>query len=142
MRIPIEDVEEAEFQMSPMIDVVFQLLIFFMCASHFSTMEKVELEIPVANRAVVPRERPHRFIVNIQADGTLYGSFIQVNSINELKEMVKAKKVETPDLKIYLRADQRTEHVHVKKVMAAMAELGIDDFIFGAFIPGEEFEKR
>ncbi len=42
-----------------------------------------------------------------------------------------------PDVKVYLRADKETSHVHVRKVMNAMGEMGIDEFIFGAFIPGE-----
>ena len=49
--------------------------------------------------------------------------------------MVEQRKEADPTVKIYLRADQLTEHKHVRKVMGAMAELGIDDFIFGAFIP-------
>jgi biopolymer transport protein ExbD len=49
--------------------------------------------------------------------------------------MVKSHKESNPAIKIYLRADQETEHRHVRKVMNAMGESGVDDFIFGAFIP-------
>ena len=69
MRIPIDDSKDAAFQMAPMIDMVFLLLVFFMCASHMSTEQNAELDIPTATRAVVPKERPGRFTVNIKADG-------------------------------------------------------------------------
>ena len=136
MHIPIEQEEEAKFQMAPMIDMVFLLLVFFMCASHLSTVQSVELEIPTATRAVVPRERPHRFTVNVTQDGEIYGGS-QPLELGELKAMIKDYKEADPALKIYLRADQLTPHRHVRKVMSAMGELGIDDFVFGAFIPNE-----
>jgi len=136
MKIPIDTSEEAKFIMAPMIDMVFLLLVFFMCASHLSTVQSVELEIPTATKAVVPKERPDRFVVNITRDGILYGGSVRM-SMDDLKATVKAHKESVPELKIYLRADQQTEHRQVKKVMAAMAELGIDDFVFGAFIPNE-----
>jgi biopolymer transport protein ExbD len=126
--------EDAQFVMTPMIDMVFLLLVFFMCASHLSTVQNVELEIPTATRAVVPKERPDRFIVNITRDGTFYSGSAPVE-LDVLKAMVKERKAAVRGLRVYVRADQETSHKHVKKVMNVMAELGIDDFIFGAFIP-------
>ena len=134
MKIPLGEQEEAEFEMAPMIDMVFLLLIFFMCASHMSVLQNIELDIPTADKAVVPRDRPNRFIINIRKDGELFSGNIPTD-IAGLKDMVKVHKEEAPDLKVYLRADKETAHRHVKKVMAVMAEAGIDDFIFGAFIP-------
>ncbi len=126
--------EEMSFQIAPLIDLTFQLLIFFMCASHWSVMQNIDLEIPIARKAVVPKERPSRFVINIQKDGTLYGGPFIAPTLEDLKVMIKEAKASFPDLRVYLRADKETSHVHVKKVMSIMAELGIDDFIFGAFL--------
>ena len=138
MKTPLEQFAEddAKFEMAPMIDMVFLLLVFFMCASHLSTVQSVPMEIPTATKAVVPKERPDRYVVNITRDGTIYGGNTKMD-LDELRAVVKEYKEASPDLKLYLRADQQTPHKHVKKVMGAMAELGIDDFIFGAFIPNE-----
>ena len=136
MKINLPEQEDAKFVMAPMIDMVFLLLVFFMCASHLSTVQNVELEIPTATKAVVPKDRPDRFTVNITADGRIFGGNTEV-TLDELKAMVNEYKAAAPDLKIYLRADQTTPHKYVRKVMSAMGELGIDDFVFGAFIPSE-----
>jgi biopolymer transport protein ExbD len=136
MKIPLEESADAKFAMAPMIDMVFLLLVFFMCASHLSTVQSVELEIPTATKAVVPKERPDRFVINVDRDGLIYGGNVQL-TLDQLKAMVTEHKEAAPALKVYLRADQQTSHRHVKKVMGVMAELGIDDFIFGAFIPNE-----
>jgi len=136
MKIPVDNSDDAKFVMAPMIDMVFLLLVFFMCASQLSQTQSVPLEIPTATKAVVPRERPDRFVVNIDKDGNLYGGNVPVE-LADLKAMVLEHKAANPDLKVYLRADQETTHKEVRKVMGVMGEAGIADFIFGAFIPNE-----
>ena len=136
MKIPIDTTEEAHFEMAPMIDMVFLLLIFFMCASHLSVLQNVPLEIPTADKAVVPRERPDRAVINITTDGTLYAANVPL-PLGDLKRLIADRKAANPELKVYLRADRDTPHKHVRRVMNAMGEIGVDDFIFGAFIPSE-----
>ena len=136
MKIPIDEGEDAKFVMAPMIDMVFLLLVFFMCASHLSTVQSVELEIPTATKAVVPKDRPDRFVVNITADGLVYAGSDEI-TIEALRAVIKEYKESTPGLRVYLRADQTTPHKYVRKVMHVIAEAGVDDFIFGAFIPNE-----
>jgi len=136
MRIVQDDVEEAKFQMVPMIDMVFLLLIFFMCASSVSQNRTKKLEMPVATKGVVPKDRPDRWTVNILADGTFF-SGDKVTTIDDLKiEMAGRLKAE-PKTKVYVRADANAKHKEVKKVLTAMAAIGVDDFIFGVYTPGE-----
>ncbi len=142
MKIPLGKEDEAKFEMAPMIDMVFLLLIFFMIASRLSVLQNIELEIPTAEKAVVPKERPERFVVNIDKDGLVHagadplGLSNDPDALSVLRDKIKDQKELMPHLRVYLRADQMTDHVHVKRVMGIMAEAGIDDFIFGAFIPG------
>ena len=141
MKIPLDNEEEAKFEMAPMIDMVFLLLIFFMIASRMSVLQNIELEIPTATKAAVPKERPQRFVVNITDAGIVHagaealGASDSPDVLGELRDMIKDQKETFPELRVYLRADQMTDHVHVKRVMNIMAEAGVDDFIFGAFIP-------
>jgi len=133
MKMPLDTSEEAKFAMAPMIDMVFLLLVFFMCASRLSQLQTVELEIPDATKAVVPKERPDRVVVNVTSAGDVLVGMQAVADDNELRDVIKQYKESTPDIKVYLRADKDSEHKHVRKIMAVMGELGIDDFIFGAF---------
>ena len=135
MKIEPPKEAEPEFAMAPMIDMVFLLLVFFMCASHMSQSQNIELKIPTASKAVVPKERPDRFVINIEENGTVHKGMQAVKSIDDLAADVKAERERNPDIKVYLRADANTEHRQVKKVMNAMAEAGVDDFIFGVYIP-------
>lgn len=134
MKTVFEDKEEAKFEMAPMIDMVFLLLVFFMCVSHLTRDNNIKLNIPTASKGVVPKERPDRWVVNIKEDGMLYSGSAQVE-LEALKNILKAQVEENPNQKIYLRADKNTRHKEIKKVMNAMAEVGIDDFIFGVYTP-------
>lgn len=136
MKPPLQDTEEAKFAMAPMIDMVFLLLVFFMIASRLSVIQTVELEIPEADKAVVPKERPDRLTININKDGNMWvGAQYVEKDIQAVRELAQEYKDSYQDIKVYLRADKETEHEHVRKVMDAMAELGLDNFIFGAHKP-------
>jgi len=136
MRIQLEAKDETKVQMAPMIDMVFLLIIFFMTASHLSAHKSKALDIPVATHGVLPKERPDRWTVNIEADGTIFSGQEEVD-VETLKRVVGERVAVDPDLKVYLRADKKTPHREVKAVMNAMAEAGVGDFIFGVFTPGE-----
>ncbi len=136
MRIRLDEKEETKVQMAPMIDMVFLLIIFFMTASHLSAYKSKTLDIPVATHGVLPKERPDRWTVNIEADGTVFSGQEPV-AVDALKRLVAERLKEDPGLKVYLRADKKTPHREVKSVMTAMAEAGVGDFIFGVFTPGE-----
>ncbi len=136
MKIALDAGPDTGFDMSPMIDMVFLLLIFFMIASRFSVQQNIELEIPTADKAAVPQERHDRFTVNVLRDGGLaiYGNAEPV-SPEELRLAFQRERSLVPDTKIYIRADQDTDFRHVRRVLTIMAEEGLDESIFGAFVP-------
>jgi len=135
MRIRERKEEEPQFQMAPMIDMVFLLLVFFMMASHLSQKQNIKLDMPTAEAGVVPKERPDRYVVNITTNGMLFSGMNPIE-LEDLGDTVKNQLLENPSMKIYLRADRNAPYREVRKVMMAMANAGIDDFIFGVFTPG------
>jgi biopolymer transport protein ExbD len=134
MKMPNLEMEEAKFAMAPMIDMVFLLLVFFMCASHMSTQTSLPVNIPFASKGVVPKDRPDRWVVNITADGSVFSGSTPIE-LADLRNAIAAARKADPNLKVYLRADANALHKEVRKVMGAMAEAGIDDFIFGVYAP-------
>ena len=61
-----------EINLTPMIDVVFQLIIFFMCAMKFKTLAmKLEMDLPKgAGMSVEPMTRKELTSVRVQIDQT------------------------------------------------------------------------
>jgi biopolymer transport protein ExbD len=133
MKIDLGKGEEAKFEMAPMIDMVFLLLVFFMMASQMSQRQNIKMNIPEATKAVVPKERPDRWVVNINKDGEIFEGESQI-TLKQLSVRVEEQVKNNPKTKVYLRADMDTKHKEVKKVMTAMAKAGVSDFIFGVFV--------
>jgi biopolymer transport protein ExbD len=133
MNINLGQEEEAKFEMAPMIDMVFLLLVFFMMASQMAQLQNIPLEIPEATKAVVPKERPNRWVVNINKDGDIYEGD-QPMELKQLSKRIEAQVKLNPKTKVYLRADVDTKHKKVKEVMTEMAKAGVSDFIFGVFV--------
>jgi len=70
-RIRTED--EVSFQLAPMIDMTFLLLIFFMVTSKLSKEQiKMDIRLPVASAAVLPKDLGNRDLLNIDAEGRYF----------------------------------------------------------------------
>jgi biopolymer transport protein ExbD len=132
MKLTKFNIEEEEVQMAPMIDMVFLLLIFFIVASHFTEMELIEIDVPVAKNAAVPEDRDHRRTITITADEKIYLG-VKEHDLEDIGEVVEKERQKVPGLKIFLRADERLKHGRVRDVMKACAEAGAAEIIFATY---------
>lgn len=124
--------EEIGFQMAPMIDCVFLLIIFFMSAANQRQAEKVKIEVPEAANATVAKDQSGRGTVTIMNDGKIYVGTIP-SSLDDVARLVEAGLRENPSLRIFLRADSRVPYKSVREVMGRIAEGGVSDIIFATY---------
>jgi len=145
MKLRSVEEPEANIDMTPMIDCVFLLLIFFMIAATMSEVDQTpEVVLPVAPKAAIPEDLRHRGVVNILPLGTPAGGgatsedqpFIVYGQLMDEPDLVEAiteqRKTE-PDLRIYMRVDRNAEFKVVKRAIRACANAGVFDIIFGTF---------
>jgi len=131
----------AEIDMAPMIDMVFQLLIFFMCAATMSQVDFTPaVTLPIAEKAKIPEENElaNRGTINIlppDAEHSDYYVAISGRAVDqkELRELMQARRTENPEIKLYLRAHKDVPFKQVKHVLRACADAGISDIIFASF---------
>ncbi len=116
------------FNMTPMIDVVFLLIIFFLVSSHLARQEnQMELPLPVARSAEDERvEEVRRVTVNIKSDGTLWVRGRQIRK-QELKSMLEAaRQVEDASaIEVRIRGSRKAPYSSVEPVMLACTQAGI-----------------
>lgn len=137
---------EAGIDMTPMIDMVFLLLVFFMCAATLSKVDFTpEINLPIAPKAQIPEDMRNRGSVNILPVGAPTGNGEVVTadkpflirgrllSETELRKEIAATLAENPDLRIYLRIDRNTEFAMVQKAIKACAAAGVFDIVFGTY---------
>lgn len=132
MKIKSDLGEDAGIDMSPMIDMVFLLLIFFLVAATIVREQKVPIEIPLAVYAKVPENTIGRFEITVTAPGNIFVRNTPVD-LDGLKELLKPELENDPELKILIRADKLVRYSMNEKIMEACAEVGANDLIFTAF---------
>jgi len=128
---PIEESSDLP-DLTPMIDIVFLLIVFFMTVANMQVQQLVPIELPIAAHASIPEERGVRTTITIKSDGSLFfGS--QSTTISELPELVAQGKLNAPQLKVYVRADAQVPFKEVRKVFAAAAAGGVPNVIFATY---------
>ncbi|MEO8350149.1 MAG: biopolymer transporter ExbD [Chthoniobacteraceae bacterium] len=133
MRIKSKLPDEVGFQLAPMIDMTFLLLIFFMVTSKLSKEQlKVEIKLPTASNAVIPASVSDRDIISIDDTGA-YWIGQRVASRVELAAYLKKRLIDYPPLRIYVRADRLTPGRKIKEFMRMAAEAGAIDVIFASY---------
>jgi len=132
MKITPPNIDDARFDMTPMMDIVFQLIAFFMIVSTFLTLEKVEVELPVAPNAALAENQQGRVLLAIQADGTTWLGARPV-PLEELGPIIAEWQREHPQGKVVIRSDRDTPYAMVRQVMRLCRDLGLSDLIFASY---------
>ncbi len=125
------DEQDPEFELTPMIDVVFLLIAFFMTLISFISSELIELELPEAEQATIPEEPGERQYISVDLSGQIYLGAVPISE-EALTNQLAAIRADLPQLKVFLRADSNVAHRHVNTVMEATAKAGIFDLIFAS----------
>jgi len=138
MKIRQKEQDDIAIDMSPMIDMVFLLLIFFIVASAVIKVEPVPIEIPSAVYAKVPEDETGRAMITLTAEGLMYvGPAQTLVTLDELQEWLGLELDADAEIRILIRADGMVEYRDTEEIMEACAEVGASDMIFAAFESGE-----
>ena len=118
--------DEPEVNLTPLIDVVFILLIFFMVSTTFQRESEIKIELPEASADPVEQEREILEIV-IDADGKYFIGERQVvnTELETLKTAISKFMGEETERPVVIRADRRTPYEAVVKAMDATSQLGL-----------------
>lgn len=124
-------IEEVGLQIAPMVDVTLLLLFFFMLTGKLTQGQKLlQIKLPNAESSIVPQAMEGRVIVNVDDKGNILTGD-QPTSLAQMKAYLKQRFINYPPLKLYIRADERTEAKLIKQVIAAGAEAGAIEVVFG-----------
>ena len=126
---------EIGINMTPMIDVVFQLLIFFLVSNHIAKQEaQMPIPLPVADSGAEDEEtaRP-RVTINVLPDSELLLAGKPVTR-NELPERLRAAvSQEGADVEIRIRSDRRVPYGEVEPILLSCAQAGIWNVAFAVY---------
>jgi biopolymer transport protein ExbD len=117
--------EQPTLNLTPMIDIVFLLIIFFMVGTKFTELErKIGLRVPeVADKGALTAA-PERKIVNVYRDGTLTLDHVPV-TLDQLTSQLAATQSQYSDLGVLIRGDAKGEFQRVASALNACKQAGI-----------------
>ena len=118
--------EELDLNITPLIDIVFLLLIFFMVSTTFQKESQLQIQLPEASEQAKAQPR-HPLEVDISADGqyAIGGRKLSDDRLATLMQALRQAAGDDRDQPLVVRADGRTPHQAVVRAMDAAAQLGL-----------------
>lgn len=126
----------SSLSITPLIDVVFLLLIFFLVSSRFAEEEReLDLNLPSVTEALPAMLQPEELVVNIDKEGRYYidGAFRQPEQVEQILLRAQANNPLTQT--VVIRADRESEWEPVAIAIGLCKKAGINEYT--ATIDGE-----
>jgi biopolymer transport protein ExbD len=120
-RGPEEDKQELD--VTPMIDCVFLLLIFFMVTTVFNQPYSLRVTLPEATQSVIVEEK--KLVASIDADGRMEINRHPVD-LASMEAILRREKQKTRSLTLIVRTDKATKHRHVLDLFEVAKRVGIE----------------
>jgi len=144
MRAPRYEHQDVRFNMAPLIDVVFLLIIFFTLVSTFASAENIRMDLPAPDKSKAQTLKiVDRVVLNCQFAPGLAGAGGRVlysvgpnppEDLDTIGQKLVAARQANPKLKAVVRADKRVRYEQVREVMVMVADAGIQDLSLVAHV--------
>jgi len=119
--------EPPTINMIPMIDMMFNLIIFFLVGTEFATLERnITLRVPEVVDKGALTSAPERRVVNVFRDGTITLDEKQV-TLDQLVKRLTAARAQYNDLGVLVRGDGQGVFQRVAEVLNACKQAGIQE---------------
>lgn len=121
--------EDASIDMTPMLDIVFIMLIFFIVTTSFVKEAGIQVNKPEANQA--NKEPSANIFIAIRDTGEIWMDKRQVD-VKRVAANLERMLAEQPTDLVVIQADKESEHGRVVEVMDQIKEAGIDKISIAA----------
>ena len=131
--------EEASFDLTPMIDVILLLIVFFTMTSQFSKSNRSSMDLPREKGEPAAAHAPNSLVIDVAQDGTITveGAKYDMQWVAQtLARAVKASPAGASGVDVIVRADRHCPTGSLDRVVAAMKVAGITRWKLAA--SGEE----
>jgi biopolymer transport protein ExbD len=135
MSVKIKKGSAGSMDMTPMIDVVFQLMIFFLVATKLDEAEReFPVALPTASEAKPITSKPNELYINIERTGRYFvqGRFV---TVAELETLLRQFAANNPTQTVRIRGDEESHLRHLVGAINATVKAGIRDYRIDTAIP-------
>lgn len=114
--------EEPRIDLTPMVDVVFLLLIFFMISTTFVESPGISIKLPEASSQAIDRE-PKEIKIYLSREGDVFYQDRQI-TLSDYKTLLSKHRADSDNTTILLLADQESRHGKVVTLMDLARDAG------------------
>ena len=130
--------EQPTLNLTPMIDIVFLLIIFFMVGTKFSELErKISLHVPQVSDTGALTDAPEKKVINVHRDGRITLDR-QVVTSDQLTRLLAAGRHEYQGLGVLIRGDADGPFQKVATALNACRRAGISELGISVRMAGVE----
>lgn len=118
--------DDVSVDLTPLIDVVFLLLIFFMVSTTFTKETHLEIDLPESSAEATSSEEVELIEIVVNASGgyAINGKNLINNKLDTLKRAIQKTSNGKSDLPMVITADASVAHEYVVRAMDAAGQLG------------------
>lgn len=129
--------DDTDINLTPLIDVVFLLLIFFMVSTTFKDDARLRINLPEADGQAVSAAEPEMLEIVIDRAGRFYvdDRAVTDRSLKTLKRAMSDALGEHETLPLLIKADGETPHQAVMRVLDAAGQMNLVQVSFAASRP-------
>jgi biopolymer transport protein ExbD len=122
--------------LTPLIDVVFLLLIFFLVATQFAQDdEQLPIQLPTASNALPMTLEPEELVISVGEDGTYVAQGKRL-AIRDIENVVRQAVADNPQRQtVIIRGDRRVPFQHVVALLDLMHQLKVPSYRIAAEDP-------
>jgi len=126
MKIAAPQAAPLSIDLTPLIDVVFLLLIFFMVSTTFDRYAKMNVQLPEAQTAErIKESAPVEVVVDAEGKVFINGSKVLSTDVTTIREALLRQLLNTDERSVLLSADADARHADVVRVMDAAAQANV-----------------
>ena len=121
--------KDIALDLTPLVDVIFQLILFFMVSTTFDESTNISIELPQSSSKMLMQD-DRNFDIWIDKDGMYYIEE-QVFDVNEVRKILEEQATKNPQTVLHVNADQETSHRHIVFLLDIATELGLEELSIG-----------
>jgi biopolymer transport protein ExbD len=135
MQIQDDNAPYDQVNITPMVDLVFVLLVIFilMCTA---SVQGVKVNLPKASAAAPSLAKPKTKAITINHEGGILLDTLPMSNLQDLEQHLTQAKAEVPDLPVVIRSDGMNQYQCVMDVLDVVGRLGITQVGLATSKPG------
>jgi biopolymer transport protein ExbD len=119
--------QTASFDLTPMIDVVLLLIIFFTLTSQFAKTQQAPMDLPREKGEKAPPDKPASLVIDLNREGkfSVLGTEADLPSVTRMVEGEVLRAGDSEQLDLVIRAHRECPAVFLNRLAESLAKIGV-----------------